>query len=121
MFELHLKAESPEALKLQLVGMLNLMNGVGETAAPVKPETKTEEIKPVLTPEQMEENVKNAPVHELPPVPPIEEVRDALKQLRARKGTDAVKALLKEYNADSVPDLKEEDYLIVRDRALMEV
>ena len=118
MFELHLKAESPEALKLQLVGMLNLMNGVGETAAPVK---ETEEIKPVLTPEQMEENVKNAPVHELPPVPPVEEVRDALKRLRARKGTDAVKALLKEYNAASVPDLKEEDYLIVRDRALMEV
>lgn len=79
------------------------------------------EIKPVLTQEQMEENIKNAPVHEDPPQPTLEEVREAFRTLRDRKGANAVKEILKAYGAASVPELKPEDYLGARDRALTEV
>ena len=133
MFELHFRANSPEELKLQLLGFLSCMKGVNyaQNGQPVDTAKidgsavtaeipEPEEIKPVLTQERMEENLKNAPVHEMPPVPSLEEVRDALKKLRDRKGSAAVKALLKEYGVDSVPELKEEDYLVVRDRALVE-
>ena len=80
-----------------------------------------ETVEPVITQERMEENIANAPVHEEPPVPTLEEVRAALKKLRDKKGAAVVKEILKEYGADSLPELKEEDYLIVRDRALAEV
>jgi len=130
MFELHLSAHSPEELKLQLLSMLSSMKGInflGEQgpidtakvdAANVAGEI-SEEIKPVISQERMEENIQNAPKHEEPKIPPLEEVRQALKDLRDKKGSEAVKALLKEYGADSLPNLKEEDYLVVRDRALV--
>jgi hypothetical protein len=44
-----------------------------------------------------------------------------MKELRDRKGPDAVKEILKAYGAKTVPDLKPEDYLGARDRALTEV
>ena len=69
----------------------------------------------------MEENIQNAPVHEEPEQPTLEEVREAMKALRDRKGAGAVKELLKAYGAKSVPELKPEDYLGARDRALTEV
>ena len=94
-----------------------------ETVADAEPEKLPEpqEIKPVLTQAQMEENVAKAPAHELPPQPTLEEVRAALKELKDRKGTDAVKRLLKDYGANNVPELKPEDYLGAIDRARTEV
>ena len=79
------------------------------------------EIKPVLTQEQVEENIANAPVHEEPPQPTLEDVRDAMKARRDKKGAGAVKELLKAYGAKSVPELKPEDYLGAMSRAYAEV
>ena len=135
MFTLNIAAETVEELKLKVLGFLSAFKGIsfvdggvvrdssGIDGSGVKAniETTTEEIKPVLTQEKMEELKATAPEHELPPVPTLEEVRAALKGLRDRKGSAAVKSLLKEYGADSLPDLKEEDYLVVRDRAIAEV
>ena len=53
--------------------------------------------------------------------PSIEEVRAALKELRDRKGSGAVRELLKAYGADSLLDLKPEDYLGALARAKTEV
>ena len=145
MLELTIKATSPEELRLQLLGFLAKMkdinlfqNGnpvdttpldkVPVTEEPVKtPEVKPEitaepvnEIKPVITQEQMAENQAKAPVHE-EPQPTIEDTRQALKALRDRKGSAAVKELLKAFHADSLPELKPEDYLSVIGRAEVEV
>ena len=119
---LNIVAENPEDLRDQLSRLMNMLDTV-DTMVTLPKENIPErtEIKPVISQARMEENVKNAPAHEMPPVPTLQEVRDALKQLRDKKGAEAVRAILKEYNADSVPNLKEEDYLIVRDRALAEV
>lgn len=105
-------------MKAQLAELLAMMS------EPVPVDTLVrapEEIKPVISQARMEENIKNAPEHKMPEMPSLEEVRGALKALRDRKGAAAVKDLLNEYNASSVPGLKEEDYLVVRDRALAEV
>ena len=119
---LNIIANTVDELKGQLLDLLAGMKGVtfkGNEPPDKLPEPK--EIKPVLTQAQMEENIKNAPEHRDPPQPSLEEVRAALKQLRDRKGSAAVKELLKAYGADSLPNLKPEDYLGARDRALMEV
>ena len=113
-------ANNAEDLKDQLVNLLASLFTPKVVDTMVKiPEP--EEIAPVISMNRQEENLKTAPQHELPPIPDISEVRDALKKLRDRKGAEAVKAILKEYGANSVPELKQEDYLPVRDRALVEV
>ncbi len=76
-----------------------------------------EPIKPVITMDQAEKNVEEAPKHELPPQPTMEEARAALNALRGRKGAAAVKALLAEYDAERFTDLAPEAYLQVIDRA----
>lgn len=125
MFNLSITAESLESLKLQLMGILSGFKGVsfqkdGEAIDTSKVDASEVRV-PVITQEQMEENVKNAPEHKLPDPPTIEEVRKALKELRARKGADAVRNVLKAYNVDSLTQLKEEDYAGAMDRALTEV
>ena len=79
-----------------------------------------EEIKPVLTMAQRAELEAKAPEHKEPPQPTMEEVRKVLKELRDRKGVEAVKALLADFGVKSAPDLKPEQYLTVYDRARME-
>lgn len=125
MFNLSITAESLESLKLQLMGILSGFKGVnfqkdGEAIDTSKVDASEVRV-PVITQEQMEENTKNAPEHKLPDPPTIEEVRKALKELRARKGADAVRNVLKAYNVDSLTQLKEEDYAGAMDRALTEV
>ena len=124
-FTVNIVANTAEELKTQLLDMMHLLLGIKKLQPEDNlvrlPEETVEEIKPVITQDRMEENIKNAPAHEMPPVPTLEEVRAALKQLRDKKGAEAVKAILKEYGAGSLPELKEEDYLPVRDRALVEV
>lgn len=122
---INISANSIEELREQLKTVTGIVVGYQyqppvDTLVPAPVEVP-QEIKPVLTQEQMEENVKNAPIHEEPPIPTLEEVRDAFRKLRDRKGAKAVKALLESYGASSVPDLKPEDYLQARDRALTEV
>lgn len=91
-----------------------------EDEDPVR-EALMQEIKPVLTQAQMEENLAKAPVHEDPPQPTFEEVRKALKDMRDRKGTDAVKLLLADYGAKNATELTEVSYRSVYDRAIAEV
>jgi hypothetical protein len=86
-----------------------------------KIEEPQEPIRPVLTQEQMAQNVANAPEHTEPPQPTLEDVRKALKALRDSKGASAVKELLKAYGVNSVPELKPEDYRGAYDRAMVEV
>ena len=127
MFSFSIHAETVEELKEQLTSLANAFNcapAIPDTivAAPAvsTPPVAEAPIKPVLTQAQMEENIAKAPAHELPPIPPIEEVRKALNDLKDTKGIAAVKALLKEYGANSVPELKPECYLQIRDRAQAE-
>lgn len=90
--------------------------------AEVKPVVeKKEEPAPVVPMKQAEENVAAAPEHKEPEQPSIEEVRAALKELRDRKGSAAVKEVLKAYGADSLTSLKPEDYLGAMARAFTEV
>ena len=123
-------ANNVSELRNNLIGFLSSIKGTELVPLDTPPAVPTEEypqtpvqevIEPVITQDRMEENMANAPVHEMPAQPTIEEVRAVLKDLRARKGAGAVKALLAEYGADSLPNLKEEDYLVVRDRAIAEV
>lgn len=70
------------------------------------------------------EPVAAEPESELEPKteqPTLEEVRAALKELKERKGTSAVRELLKAYGVDSLPELKPEDYLGALARAKTEV
>lgn len=122
-FTLNIVANTAEELKAQALDLMHIILGVKniQPADTLVGIPEPEEIKPVITQDRMEENIKNAPEHKLPEMPSLEEVRAALKSLRDRKGAEAVKAILKEYGANSVPELKEEDYLTVRDRALVEV
>lgn len=110
MLELTVKGNSIQELKEQLQWLFI-------TDAPVVEPVR----EPVITQAQIEENIANAPVHEEPPQPSLEEVRAALKVLRDKKGSRVVKDLLKAYGADSLPDLKPEDYLGALSRAQMEV
>ena len=77
-----------------------------------------EPIKPVLTQAQIEDNLAREPEHTLPPQPTLEEVRAALKDLRDKHGSKAVKDLLRAFNAESVPDLKPDHYLAVLETAV---
>ena len=113
MIEICFKANSPAELKL-------LIRDYMSEPEPL-PLVEVPEIKPVITQEQMEVNVANAPAHELPPVPTLEEVRAALKSLRDRKGVAKVKEILKAYGAEDLPGLAPENYLGVIDRANVEV
>lgn len=122
---LNIVANTVEELQDQLKAVTGIVIGY-QYHPPVDtivqaPVEEPKEIKPVLTQEQMEENIRKAPIHEEPPQPTLEEVRAAMKELRDRKGPDAVKEILKAYGAKTVPDLKPEDYLGARDRALTEV
>lgn len=145
MIELHFQAERAADLKLMLMDYLagmkdvDMMTETGKkleqvpsyepplAEVPVEETEKPkrgpvdEPVKPVLTQEQMAENIANAPEHTEPEQPSIEEVRAALKELRDKKGKEAVKAILNAYNAKNLTELKPEDYLGARDRALMEV
>lgn len=106
----------------ELFAQLNLPVQRRVTETPVEePMPQPEEIKPVLTQAQMEENIANAPKHEMPPQPTLEEVRAVLKELRDRKGSAAVKEILSGYGAGSLQELKPEDYLGAIDRARAEV
>ena len=119
MFNLTINANTAEELRLKLLDIVDHFKLCNVQKSPEAPK----EIKPVISQAQMEENVKNAPV---PPQlfavqPSIEEVRTALKELRERKGAGAVRELLKAYGADSLTQLKEEDYLGALARAKTEV
>ena len=113
MFNLKITANTADELRLKLLDMVDHLKDIN-----VK---KSEPAKPVISAAQMEENIKNAPVHELPKPPAIEEVRAALKELRDRKGPDAVREILKAYGAGTLSELKEEDYLGALARAKTEV
>ena len=124
MLELRITATSAIDLKSQMEYLLRMYSQkpIAEEPPLVEvPVTEEPVREPVITQAQMEENVKNAPVHEEPQQPTIEEVRAAMKALRDKKGAGAVRELLKAFNADSLPDLKQEDYLGAFSRAMMEV
>ena len=122
MFNLTIAANTAEELRLKLLDMVSKLKDISvqkssePTPAPVK-----EEIKPVISMDQMEEAQANAPVHEEPKQPSIEEVRAAMKELRDKKGPNAVREILKAYNAGTMSDLKPEDYLGALARAKSEV
>lgn len=122
MLELSIKGATAEEVVNQILDFLGCTVGktVKQAEAPTQEPVKNE-VKPVISQAQMEENQKNAPVHEEPAQPTIEEVRAALKELRDKKGREAVKELLTAFHADSLPDLKPEDYLGALARAKMEV
>lgn len=103
-------------------GMLPDEEDAPETLVSVQErEALMNDIKPVLTQAQMEENMANAPVHEDPPAPTFEEVRKALRGLRERKGTNAIKMLLADYGVSNATELTEVSYRSVYDRANAEV
>ena len=115
MFNLTIAANTADELRLKLLDLVAHFSGIS-----VKP-TQQEEIKPVISTAQMEDNVAKAPVHSIPKPPPIEDVRAALKDLRERKGADAVREVLKAYGAENLTELKEEDYAGAMSRATAEV
>lgn len=129
MITLTIEAKNPSDLRDQLNALLGEITPTDVTKVveitpvenPPLVEVPKTEVKPVITMEQAAEAVATAPVHEEPKQPTLEEVRAALKALRDKKGAAAVKELLKAYGANSVPELKPEDYLGAHDRALMEV
>jgi hypothetical protein len=127
MFRLTIEANTIEELQEQLKNAAGLCVGyqyhppVGVDTLVTVPAEEQTEIKPVITMDKAEENEKNAPVHEEPPVPSLDEVRAAFRTLKDKKGSDAVKAILKDYGANTVPGLKEEDRLGAMERALAEV
>lgn len=124
MLELVITAATAADLKSQIECLLGMYSQKPIETIPlaeVPPITEEPVREPVITQAQMEENVKNAPVHEEPIQPSLEEVRAAMKALRDKKGAGAVRELLKAFNADSLPDLKPEDYLGAFSRAMMEV
>ena len=117
MFNLTINANTAEELRLKLLDIVDHFKQCNVQKSSETPK----EIKPVISQAQMEENVKNAPVPTATEQPSIEEVRTALKELRERKGAGAVRELLKAYGADSLTQLKEEDYLGALARAKTEV
>lgn len=116
MFNLSIAANTAEELRLKLLDLVNQFKTVNVTKAAEPPK----EIKPVISQAQMEENQKNAPEHKLPDPPSIEDVRAAMKALKDAKGASAVREILKAYGAETLSELKEEDYLGAMDRARME-
>jgi hypothetical protein len=126
MFNLTITANSGTELKAQLLGLLSMFKNIdfqkenGETIDTSRIDA-TKVCQPLITQAQMEENIKNAPEHKLPDPPSIEEVRAALKELRARKGADAVREILSAYGVENLTQLKPEDYAGALDRAKTEV
>ncbi len=113
--ELNFSGKNIEDIIGQVKGFLKSVECEPDTLASVP---QDEPIKPVLTQEQMAENVAKAPEHKEPPQPTLEEVRAALKDLRDKKGSGAVKDLLRVFDAESVPALKPEHYLAALETAL---
>lgn len=120
MLELTLKADTPYDLCRQMETYLSYMKGNTPVDLMATIPAEPEPIKPVLTQEQMAENLANAPEHKEPPQPTLEEVRAVLKKYRDEKGVGAVKELLKAFKANSVTELQPEDYLGAIDRARAE-
>lgn len=127
MYNLTIMAATPEDLRLQLLGLLGQFNGITlnskkEVENPPLVEVPKEEA-PVAAEPAIEEApaVEEAPAAKETPKPKIEDVRAALKELRDRKGSGAVRELLKAFGADSLLSLKEEDYLGALARAKTEV
>ena len=122
MFNLTIAANTADELRLKLLDMVSKLKDISvqKTSEPAPAPVK-EEIKPVISMTQMEEAQANAPVHEEPKQPSIEEVRAAMKELRDKKGPNAVREILKAYNAGTMSDLKPEDYLGALARAKSEV
>lgn len=116
MFNLTIAANTADELVLKMLDLVAHFNGIN-----VRSTQPQQEIKPVISMAQMEENVAKAPVHSVPKPPPIEDVRAALKDLRERKGADAVREVLKAYGAENLTELKEEDYAGAMSRATAEV
>ena len=122
MIRLEFTGENPGEVFNNIVEFLGNTKGFYVEQPPLQEvPTTEEEIKPVISTERAEENLANAPVHELPPIPPMEDVRAALNALRAAKGTEAVKAVLAQYGASKFSELKEDDYLPVMELAQTEV
>jgi len=113
MFELTFRADTLTELRVKIREFIDSFAVPAEVT--VLPERT--EIKPVLTQEQMAENIANAPKHELPPQPTEAEVRKALNALREVKGTGAVKEILEAYGARNFQELQEGDYLGAMERA----
>lgn len=116
MFNLSIAANTAEELRLKVLDLASNLKNIN-----VQKAAEPEERKPVITQAQMEENVAKAPAHEIPKPPAIEEVRAAMKELRDRKGPDAVREILKAFGAGTLSQLKEEDYLGALARAKSEV
>lgn len=122
MFNLTIAANTAEELRLKVLDLVNQFKAVnvmkdGEAI----PAEAPKEVKPVISQAQMEENVQKAPQHEAPEQPTIEEIRAAMKELRDRKGAEAVREILKAFGADNLSKLKPEDYLGALARAKTEV
>ena len=123
MINVTIMAATPEEVRLQLLGLLQqfkgiTLNGKKEIENPPLAEVPKEEEAPAAEEAPVTEE---ASAVEETPKPKLEDVRAALKELRDRKGSGAVKELLKAFGADSLPDLKEEDYLGALARAKTEV
>lgn len=122
MFNLTIAANTADELRLKLLDMVSKLKDISvQKSSEPAPAPVKEEIKPVISMDQMEEAQANAPVHEEPKQPSIEEVRAAMKELRDKKGPNAVREILKAYDAGTLSDLKEEDYLGALARAKSEV
>ena len=118
MLKITIEAPTAEDLKLSLQGLLETMAvKTAEPEAPIAEAPKP--IAPVVPQKEVQQEA--APIHEEPKQPTIEEVRAALKELRDRKGSAAVKELLKAFQAESLTELKQEDYLGALARAKTEV
>lgn len=128
MYELNISATTPEELKIRLLGLLDIFKGIsfnGPLEAPITeaaPAVPAEEPKvvPIIPQAELEANTKKTP-DPIPEQPTLEEVRAALKELRDRKGSGAVREVLKGYGAESLTELKPEDYLGALARAKTEV
>ena len=128
MYNLTIMAATPEDLRLQLLGLLGQFNGITLNSKKEVENPPLVEVPKEEAPVAAEPAIEEAPaVEETPaakeeaPKPKIEDVRAALKELRDRKGSGAVRELLKAFGADSLLNLKEEDYLGALARAKTEV
>ena len=117
MLKMTIEGNTVTELVQQLLNIIGSFKGINFSA----PEMQQEEIKPVITQEEMAENMEAAPLHEEPKPRTLEEVRAILKDLRDKRGIAAVKELLKKFDAESVLNLKPEDYDEVYITAFTEV
>lgn len=129
MYTLNIQANTPDELKLQLLGFLESMKGITFKSADGKPidteplhytpSADEAQAEPVEASTEPVEAPAEEPVAESVPQPTVSEteVRAALKKLKDSKGINAVKTILKEFGANSVPEIKPEDYQRIYDRA----